>query len=139
MDIVDRATRSRMMAGIQGRNTAPEVAVRQALHSAGFRFRLHRKDLPGKPDIVLPKHNVAILVHGCFWHRHQGCKFATTPSSNAEFWRAKFAENVERDLRKRRQLQKLGWRVYTIWECETTRQGAIRRLLGRIAPGQRQA
>ena len=132
MDIVDRATRSRMMAGIRGRNTAPEVAVRRALHAAGFRFRLHRKDLPGSPDIVLPKHGVAILVHGCFWHRHPGCRFATTPASNPEFWRAKFAENVERDLRKRRQLRKLGWKVYTIWECDTRRTSAIGRLVGRL-------
>lgn len=117
-DIVDRATRSRMMSGIRGRNTRPEMAVRRHLHAAGFRFRLHRKDLPGKPDIVLPRHKVAIFVHGCFWHRHAGCPKATTPSSNIEFWQKKFADNVARDARDRAALEALGWRVLVVWECE---------------------
>lgn len=117
-DIVDRATRSRMMSGIRGRNTRPEMAVRRHLHAAGLRFRLHRKDLPGKPDIVLPRHKVAIFVHGCFWHRHAGCPKATTPSSNVEFWQKKFADNVARDVRDRAALEALGWRVLVVWECE---------------------
>lgn len=117
-DIVDRVTRSRMMSGIRGRNTRPEMAVRRHLHAAGFRFRLHRKDLPGKPDIVLPRHKVAIFVHGCFWHRHEGCPKATTPSSNIEFWQKKFVDNVARDARDRAALESLGWRVLVVWECE---------------------
>ena len=118
-----------MMAGIGGRNTKPEVLVRRALHGAGFRFRLHRRDLPGSPDIVLPKHVVAIQVHGCFWHRHANCRFATVPASNRAFWTNKFRENVERDLRKKRALQKLGWKVYIVWECETARPARVARLI----------
>lgn len=132
MDIVDKATRSRMMAGIGGRNTKPEVLIRRALHGAGFRFRLHRRDLPGSPDIVLPKHRVAIQVHGCFWHRHANCQFTTFPSTNAEFWRKKFRDNVQRDSRKKRALQRLGWKVYTIWECEAARPERVARLLNRL-------
>lgn len=85
----------------------------------GYRFRLHRKDLPGKPDIVLPKHRTAVFVHGCYWHRHPGCKYAYTPKSRIEFWSAKFVENLERDRRNREELEQLGWKVVVIWECET--------------------
>jgi DNA mismatch endonuclease (patch repair protein) len=106
------------MAGIRGRNTRPEVVVRSWLHQAGLRFRLHPNDLPGRPDLVLPRHNAAIFVHGCFWHRHPGCRFATTPASNKAFWRNKFRANVERDARQATALRQLGWRVFTIWECE---------------------
>lgn len=118
MDIVDASTRSRMMASIRGKNTRPERTVRQALHAAGLRFRLHPTDLPGRPDIVLPGRRIAILVHGCFWHRHCGCRFATVPTTRSEFWRAKFAANVARDARKVAELGELGWRVVTLWECE---------------------
>src|SRR4051812_7398106 len=97
MDIVDRTTRSRMMSGIRNKNTRPEIAIRQALHAAGYRFRLHRRDLPGSPDIVLPRHRIAVFVHGCFWHRHLGCRFATSPKTNQDFWNTKFAANVARD------------------------------------------
>jgi DNA mismatch endonuclease, patch repair protein len=128
MDIVDRATRSRMMSGIRGRNTAPEMLVRRALHAAGLRFRLHRKDLPGSPDVVLPRHNAVVFVHGCFWHRHPGCRFATTPATRPEFWRKKFDGNVERDVRQRRALRKLGWRVFTVWECQAKDTQRIGRL-----------
>lgn len=117
MDIVDRATRSRMMSGIRGKNTKPELIVRSFLHRAGLRFRLHAK-LPGKPDLVLPKFRTAILVHGCFWHRHEGCRYATTPASNAEFWREKFADNMRRDARAKRQLEEQGWRVEVVWSCQ---------------------
>ncbi|MBY3441612.1 DNA mismatch endonuclease Vsr [Rhizobium laguerreae] len=117
MDIVDKATRSRMMSNIRGRDTRPEVMLRKALHRLGFRFRLHVKGLPGKPDIVLPKYRAAIFAHGCFWHRHHGCRFATSPATRAEFWNAKFMGNVERDGRVRDALNGAGWRVATVWEC----------------------
>ena len=107
------------MSRIRAKNTKPELRVRSLLHRMGFRFRLHRRDLPGNPDIVLPKHRTAILVNGCFWHRHQGCRFAYTPKSNQEFWQSKFEKNVERDLLKDEQLRQLGWQVTTVWECET--------------------
>ena len=108
-----------MMSGIRGKNTQPELAVRRYLHAHGFRFRLHRRDLPGKPDVVLPKYRTAVFVHGCYWHRHEGCKYATTPSSNREFWQRKFRENVERDQRNQTQLAAAGWHVLVIWECQT--------------------
>jgi DNA mismatch endonuclease (patch repair protein) len=117
VDIVDRATRSRMMAGIGPRNTKPERIVRSYLHRQGFRFALHGRQLPGRPDIVLPRFNAVIMVHGCFWHRHHGCRFATTPSSNKAFWTAKFAENVARDRRNIRDLRGAGWRTFVLWEC----------------------
>ena len=116
-DIVDVATRSRMMSGIRARNTRPEIAVRRALHARGFRFRLHDHRLPGSPDIILPKFHATIFVHGCFWHRHEGCKFASTPSTRPEFWEAKFQGNKQRDNRNLEELLSLGWRVATIWEC----------------------
>ena len=119
-DIVDRATRSRMMSGIGGKNTKPEILVRRYLHGAGLRFRLHRAGLPGRPDLVLPRYRAVVFVHGCFWHRHSGCKFAYTPKSNLKFWTTKFRDNVERDIRIVAQLRKLGWRVFVIWECSLT-------------------
>lgn len=117
MDIVDHATRSRMMSGIRGKDTKPELIVRSYLHRAGLRFRLHAK-LPGKPDLVLPRYRTAVFVHGCFWHRHEGCRYATTPASNAEFWQEKFASNVRRDARAKQQLEELGWHVQVIWACQ---------------------
>jgi len=116
-DIVDKATRSRMMSGIRGKNTKPEMLVRRALHRAGYRFRLHRKDMPGKPDVVLPKYRTVIFVHGCFWHKHD-CKHFKWPKTRPEFWRKKILQNVERDKGHYDELQKLGWRVIVIWECE---------------------
>lgn len=110
--------RSRLMARVKGRNTKPEMFLRSLLHQMGYRFRLHRADLPGSPDIVLPRYKTAIFVHGCFWHRHQDCKKATTPKENFEFWQTKFSQNVERDLRKQAQLEQLRWHVVVIWECE---------------------
>lgn len=117
MDVVDAATRSRMMAGIRGKDTKPELIVRSFLHRAGLRFRLHAK-LAGKPDLVLPKYRAAVFVHGCFWHRHEGCRYTTTPTNNAAFWREKFATNMRRDAKVKQQLQELGWRVLVIWSCE---------------------
>lgn len=120
-DTLSKAERSALMARIRGVNTRPEMAVRRFLHKNGFRFRLHPRDLPGRPDIVLPKLRTAIFVHGCFWHRHLGCKKATTPSTRKAFWNAKFEANVERDMRKVAELRDLGWTAITIWECEVTR------------------
>lgn len=117
MDVVSAAKRSKMMSGIRGRDTRPELQVRSYLHAHGLRFRLHRKDLPGRPDVVLSKYRVAVFVHGCFWHRHPGCKFTTNPSTREDFWRRKFAENVERDQRNQEALLHEGWRVLIIWEC----------------------
>lgn len=116
-DVVDKATRSRMMAGIRGKNTQPELKVRRYLHKHGFRFRLHKCDLPGQPDIVLPKWKAVVFVHGCFWHRHAGCRYATTPASNAEKWQIKFDENVARDQRDIAALKRMGWKVMVVWEC----------------------
>lgn len=130
MDIVDTATRSRMMSGIKGRNTRPELIVRRFLHARGYRFRLHRRDLPGSPDIVLSRFKTCIFVHGCFWHRHQDCRYATTPKTRTEFWNAKFDANVERDNRARAALVALGWQVITVWECELKRpEAALKRVL----------
>lgn len=106
------------MSRIRSTNTSPEVALRRELHAMGFRFRLHRKDLPGKPDIVLPRYRTAIFVHGCFWHRHDGCKVATTPKSNTGFWQEKFDRNVARDARSEELLKAQGWAVIVVWECE---------------------
>ena len=116
-DVVDKVKRSQMMAGIRGKNTKPERVIRTALHSAGFRYRVHVTDLPGTPDLVFPKYKAVILVHGCFWHRHSGCWWATTPSSNTEFWSAKFDQNVTRDADNISDLRALGWRVAIVWEC----------------------
>lgn len=116
-DIVTPEVRSRMMGGIRGRDTKPEVLLRRMLFASGFRFRLQQKDLPGKPDIVLPKWKAAIFVHGCFWHRHEGCSLTATPGTRTEFWQKKFEGNVERDARTRDQLLGGGWRVATVWEC----------------------
>jgi len=123
VDIVDKITRSRMMAGIKGTHTKPELALRRALHRLGLRFRLHARDLPGRPDIVLPKHRAVIQVHGCFWHRHENCSYATNPGSNKSFWKKKFGETVERDQRQIVALRKAGWRVAIVWECAIKREG----------------
>lgn len=116
-DIVDQQTRSRMMSGIRGKNTRPELALRRALHARGFRFRLHSGKVHGRPDLVLPKYSAVVFVHGCFWHRHEGCRYATSPSTRPEFWQAKFDANVARDSAVRTSLLEDGWRVATVWEC----------------------
>ncbi|NKQ13270.1 very short patch repair endonuclease [Pseudomonas sp. SST3] len=113
------ASRSEIMRSVKRAHTGPEIRVRQALYALGLRFRLHRRDLPGSPDIVLPRFRTAVFVHGCFWHRHLNCRYATTPKSRQDYWLPKFEANVERDARKEAQLQNLGWRVLVIWECET--------------------
>jgi DNA mismatch endonuclease, patch repair protein len=117
-DVVDPATRSRMMAGIKGKNTKPELLVRRYLHGCGLRYRLHVRELPGKPDLVFPKYKTVVFVHGCFWHQHPRCKFAVMPASNVEFWKQKLGANRERDQRNKRKLRALGWRVLIAWECQ---------------------
>ena len=116
------AQRSNCLSRIRGKNTKPEILVRKELHARGFRFRLHNKKLPGSPDVVLPKYGVVIMVNGCFWHGHKGCRYATKPKSNVEFWEAKIARNRHRDEVTEAHLHALGWHVITIWECEL--QGA---------------
>jgi DNA mismatch endonuclease (patch repair protein) len=111
--------RSKNMAAIRSKNTKPEIKVRKVLHSMGYRFRLHSKDLPGSPDIVLPKYKTVIFVHGCFWHRHENCKYASTPKTRKEFWNKKFTENKKRDSEIQEKIKILDWRSVVIWECET--------------------
>lgn len=123
VDTLTPTQRSERMSRIRSTNTRPEVALRKALHRLGFRFRLHGRGLAGKPDIVLPKYHTAIFVHGCFWHRHAGCKVATTPKSNTEFWVDKFDRNTARDAIKRAQLEADGWNVIVVWECDLKTDG----------------
>ena len=118
VDFLSPLERSERMSRIRSSNTSPELALRRELHALGFRFRLHRKDLPGKPDIVLTRYRTVVFVHGCFWHRHAGCKIATTPKSNTGFWIEKFDRNVARDSRSRELLEAQGWKVIIAWECE---------------------
>ena len=129
-DSLAKERRSWNMSRIRGRNTGPELRLRSLLHRAGFRFRLHAKQLPGSPDVVLPKYRTAIFVHGCFWHRHPGCRNATMPSTRREFWQEKFDANVSRDARNQAALEAAGWTVLTIWECElkADAEGVVRRL-----------
>ena len=137
-DVHNPEQRSRNMAAIRSTNTKPEMRVRSALHAMGFRFRLHRKDLPGRPDIVLPKFRTAIFVHGCFWHCHR-CKYGSVvPATRADFWAAKRAGNVTRDRANRAALRKLGWRVLVLWECEVRTAGAAREHLERFRIGDPQ-
>lgn len=132
IDIVDKNRRSELMRGIRSRDTKPELKVRKAAHSLGLRFRLHRKDLPGHPDVVFPKYGAVILVHGCFWHRHKGCSKAYSPKSNRIFWQRKFAVNISRDRRVETELKGLGWRILKIWECETHNPIGLRRRIARF-------
>jgi DNA mismatch endonuclease (patch repair protein) len=111
--------RSALMARIRGKDTSPEIAVRRATHRLGYRFRLHRRDLPGTPDLVFPARRLVLFVHGCFWHRHPGCKRCTMPKTRAAFWCEKFEANKARDVRNANELRSLGWRVEVVWECET--------------------
>jgi DNA mismatch endonuclease (patch repair protein) len=133
-DTISRERRSWNMSRIRGKDTGPELRLRSLLHRAGYRFRLHDKTLPGKPDLVLKKHKTAIFVHGCFWHRHPGCRNATSPSTRPDFWQAKFEGTVERDRRAGETLHELGWRVLTVWECEleSDAAGALKRVLEQL-------
>lgn len=132
VDVHTPEQRSRNMAAIRGKDTAPEIGVRKLLHSLGYRFRLHRSDLPGKPDIVLKKYRTVIFVHGCFWHCHD-CRFGSvTPATRAEFWSAKRQSNVDRDRRNRKALKALGWRALVVWECEMKSLETVKRRLIRF-------
>ena len=121
VDTISEERRSWNMSRIRSKNTKPELVVRSLLHRMGFRFRLHVKDLPGKPDIVLPKYKTVILIHGCFWHRHEGCSNATIPRSRTEWWIEKFQKNTERDRKAISALENMGYRVFVVWECEIKR------------------
>jgi len=118
-DLFSKEKRREIMQAIKGRDSKPEIKVRKVVHSLGFRFRLHRKDLPGTPDLVFPSRKLCIFIHGCFWHRHLGCARTSTPKTNKDFWLAKFHKNVIRDAQVKRQLEMKGWSVVIIWECET--------------------
>lgn len=120
-DVVTPEVRSRMMSGIRGRDTRPELVVRRALHARGLRFRLHGTDLPGHPDLVFPRFRAVVFVHGCFWHQHPGCRFAYRPKTRVEFWSSKLDSNVLRDERRTRELTEAGWRVFVVWECQVGR------------------
>jgi len=117
-DHVNRGKRSLIMAAVHSKDTKPELAVRSLVHALGYRFRLHVASLPGKPDLVFPGRRKIIFVHGCFWHRHARCRYATSPKTRPEFWQEKFCTNVARDRRTRRELKKLGWSILTVWQCE---------------------
>ena len=132
MDSISEEHRSWNMSRIRSKDTKPEIMVRSLLHRKGYRFRMHCKNLPGKPDIVLPKYRTAVFVHGCYWHRHPGCKFAYEPKSRVEFWTAKFVDNVERDKRNQDALVALGWRVLVIWECEVADQARLDALVSKL-------
>lgn len=122
------------MARVRSKDTAPELIVRKIVHALGYRFRLHRKDLPGRPDLVLPRHHAVIFVHGCFWHRHHDCRRASLPKSRTEFWRSKLARNSERDAIAQRQLRAAGWRVLVVWECQTKNLDRLRGRLSKFLP-----
>lgn len=132
VDVVSPADRSRMMAGIRSKNSRAELIVRRLLFASGYRFRLHRRDLPGTPDIVMPGRKVAIFVHGCFWHMHYGCRFAKLPATRPEFWGAKLQGNSERDRRTTLSFLAMGWRVLWLWECATRSPIATASLSERI-------
>jgi DNA mismatch endonuclease, patch repair protein len=118
-DVFTPAKRSAIMASVRGQNTKPEILVRKLVHSLGYRFRLHQKQFPGKPDLVLPRHEKIIFIHGCFWHGHRGCSRAALPSTNTEFWQKKIGANRSRDIKVTRKLGLTGWRVQVIWQCQT--------------------
>lgn len=131
-DVYTPEKRSWIMGRVKGRDTKPEILVRSMIHRMGLRFRLHRRDLPGSPDIVLPKHKKIIFVHGCFWHGHKGCLRSKRPITNIEFWNKKLDQNIERDKRFQRILKEAGWDVLVVWQCETSKPDKLLRKLGRF-------
>ena len=133
--MTDRLTperRSWLMSRVRSKDTTPELLVRRMVHAMGYRFRLHRSDLPGKPDLVLPRHGKIVFVHGCFWHRHKSCRMATVPKSRKAFWLNKFEKNVKRDARNIRVLRKQGWKVLVLWQCQTTDPDRLEKRLRRF-------
>lgn len=131
MDFVTPDKRSKIMRGVKSEHTRPEVRLRSLLHGQGYRFRLHRKDLPGRPDLCLPKYRATIFMNGCFWHHHQGCSHGRIPASNRAFWEAKIARTQQRDIRNKMALETLGWNVVTVWECELSNESALLLRVGR--------
>lgn len=131
MDTISPEARSRLMSRIKGKDTKPEMLVRSAAHRLGLRFRLHGKGLPGRPDLVFPKHRTVVFVHGCFWHRH-GCKLASNPKSRQDYWLPKFERNTRRDAEHRAALEAAGWRVAVIWECEAKQPEGLRATLAQL-------
>jgi DNA mismatch endonuclease (patch repair protein) len=134
IDTLSPVERSARMARIKSGNTLPELNLRKAVHRLGLRFRLHGSNLPGKPDLVFPQYKIAVFVHGCFWHRHAGCKIASTPKSNTDFWISKFNRNTERDARVVDELVTRGWRVFIAWECETNTAAKAEQTARRLVP-----
>lgn len=128
-DVFSEEKRSWIMSRVKGRDTKPEIVVRSIIHRMGFRFRLHQRDLPGTPDIVLPRHKKVVLIHGCFWHSHKGCSRSKRPTTNVEFWNSKIEGNIERDKRSCRSLRRMGWKVLVVWQCETRNP---EKLLGKL-------
>lgn len=134
-DNVDPAKRSLLMAGIRGKDTAPERAVRQGLHALGYRYRLHGKGLPGRPDLVFPRRRKVVFVHGCFWHGHEGCRYAHVPKTRSQYWQDKFDRNKARDARQVAELGRLGWEAFVAWECEVrTLPELLARLVDFLGP-----
>ncbi len=131
-DVFTPAKRSAIMARIKGQNTKPEILIRKLVHSLGYRFRLHQNTIPGKPDLVLPRHEKIIFVHGCFWHGHAGCSRAGLPSTNTEFWKKKILTNRNRDARVRGELHRSGWQVLVIWQCQTKKIESLTKRLKRF-------
>lgn len=131
-DKISKARRSANMRAVRSRNTRPEIQVRQIAHRLGYRFRLHRSDLPGKPDIAFPSRQKAIFIHGCFWHQHKGCRRATVPKSNLGFWRSKLARNTERDAEQLAEIRKRGWGALVVWECEIRNERRLIAKMGRF-------
>lgn len=131
-DTISKEHRSWNMSRIKGKNTKPEVTVRSLLHKMGYRFRLNRKDLPGKPDIVLPKYNTVIFIHGCFWHQHKNCSRSNIPKTNDKYWIPKLEKNILRDKQVIKNLRKLNWNVFVLWECEIKNIKKIKREINRI-------
>ncbi len=131
-DVVDKVTRSRMMAGIRGSDTVPEMIIRRGLHALGFRYRLHDRKRPGRPDLVFPRYRAVVFVNGCFWHRHEGCRYASTPATRPDFWTEKFRLNVARDRKNVTTLLASGWRVALVWEC-ALKDGRVEEVLADLA------
>lgn len=132
MDKLDPVRRSQNMARIRSKNTKPELKVRSTAHARGYRFRLHRKDLPGSPDLVFPRLRKVVFVHGCFWHRHSGCQDCSNPKSRQDYWLPKFARTIERDRHALRELKKAGWQTCVVWECEVNDIATLQRRLLRF-------
>lgn len=137
MDILTKERRSWNMSRIRGKDTKPEIIVRSFLHRNGFRFSTHKSSLPGKPDIVLTRCKTVVFVHGCFWHRHRGCKYAYEPKSRIAFWKQKFKENISQFLKVKIQLKKLGWRVIIIWECEVNNNKLLQKIISMLRKEQK--